>query len=118
MRNCLTDAMDEIDRSLIRNWHNHKARALKTTILRKAGRNDEALKLIEESLEIDRFNYGCLFEKYIITGDDDTLQLLKTMMRRCANNYDEVALDYCAAGCTCEALKLWSIAIEEGALTR
>lgn len=117
MRNCLTDAMDEIDRSLIRNWHNHKARALKTTILRKAGRNDEALKLIEESLEIDRFNYGCLFEKYIITGDDDTLQLLKTMMRRCANNYDEIALDYCAAGCTCEALKLWSIAIEEGALT-
>lgn len=117
MRNCQTDAMDEIDRSLIRNWHNHKARALKTTILRKAGRNDEALKLIEESLGIDRFNYGCLFEKYIITGDDDTLQLLKTMMRRCANNYDEIALDYCAAGCTCEALKLWSIAIEEGALT-
>lgn len=117
MRNCLTDAIDEIDRSLIRNWHNHKARALKATLLRKAGRNDEALKLIEESLGIDRFNYGCLFEKYIITGDDDTLQLLKTMMRRCANNYDEIALDYCAAGCTCEALKLWSIAIEEGALT-
>lgn len=117
MRNRLDDALDEIDRSLIRNWHNHKARALKTTILRKAGRNDEALKLIEESLGIDRFNYGCLFEKYLITGDDDTLQLLKTMMRRCANNYDEIALDYCAAGCTCEAMKLWNIAIEEGALT-
>ena len=117
MCNRLDDALDEIDRSLIRNWHNHKARALKTTILRKAGRNDEALKLIEESLGIDRFNYGCLFEKYLITGDDDTLQLLKTMMRRCANNYDEIALDYCAAGCTCEALKLWNIAIEEGALT-
>ncbi len=117
MCNRLDDALDEIDRSLIRNWHNHKARALKATILRKAGRNDEALKLIEESLGIDRFNYGCLFEKYLITGDDDTLQLLKTMMRRCANNYDEIALDYCAAGCTCEALKLWNIAIEEGALT-
>lgn len=117
MRNRLDDALDEIDRSLIRNWHNHKARALKATLLRKAGRNDEALKLIEESLGIDRFNYGCLFEKYLITGDDDTLQLLKTMMRRCANNYDEIALDYCAAGCTCEAMKLWNIAIEEGALT-
>lgn len=117
MRNRLDDALDEIDRSLIRNWHNHKARALKATLLRKAGRNDEALKLIEESLGIDRFNYGCLFEKYLITGDDDTLQLLKTMMRQCANNYDEIALDYCAAGCTCEALKLWNIAIEEGALT-
>lgn len=117
MCNRLDDALDEIDRSLIRNWHNHKARALKATLLRKAGRNDEALKLIEESLGIDRFNYGCLFEKYLITGDDDTLLLLKTMMRRCANNYDEIALDYCAAGCTCEALKLWNIAIEEGALT-
>ena len=117
MRNRLDDALDEIDRSLIRNWHNHKARALKATLLRKTGRNDEALKLIEESLGIDRFNYGCLFEKYLITGDDDTMQLLKTMMRRCANNYDEIALDYCAAGCTCEALKLWNIAIEEGALT-
>lgn len=117
MCNRLDDALDEIDRSLIRNWHNHKARALKATLLRKAGRNDEALKLIEESLGIDRFNYGCLFEKYLITGNDDTLQLLKTMMRRCANNYDEIALDYCAAGCTCEALKLWNIAIEEGALT-
>lgn len=117
MCNRLDDALDEIDRSLIRNWHNHKARALKATLLRKAGRNDEALKLIEESLGIDRFNYGCLFEKYLITGDDDTLQLLKTMMRRCANNYDEIALDYCAAGCTSEALKLWNIAIEEGALT-
>lgn len=117
MRNRLDDALDEIDRSLIRNWHNHKARALKATLLHKAGRNDEALKLIEESLGIDRFNYGCLFEKYLITGDDDTLQLLKTMMRRCANNYDEIALDYCAAGCTSEALKLWNIAIEEGALT-
>ena len=117
MYNRLDDALDEIDRSLIRNWHNHKARALKATLLRKEGRNDEALKLIEESLGIDRFNYGCLFEKYLITGDNDTLQLLKTMMRRCANNYDEIALDYCAAGCTCEALKLWNIAIEEGALT-
>lgn len=117
MCNRLDDALDEIDRSLIRNWHNHKARALKATLLRKAERNDEALKLIEESLGIDRFNYGCLFEKYLITGDDDTLQLLKTMMRRCANNYDEIALDYCAAGCTCEALNLWNIAIEEGALT-
>ena len=117
MCNRLDDALDEIDRSLIRNWHNHKARALKATLLRKAERNYEALKLIEESLGIDRFNYGCLFEKYLITGDDDTLQLLKTMMRRYANNYDEIALDYCAAGCTSEALKLWNIAIEEGALT-
>ena len=39
MQSRLEDALDEIDRSLIRNWHNHKARALKTAILRRMGRN-------------------------------------------------------------------------------
>ena len=51
-------ALDKIDRSLIRNWHNHKARQLKTSILRKLGRKEEALALVAESLQIDRFNMG------------------------------------------------------------
>ena len=39
-------ALDKIDRSLIRNWHNHKARQLKISILRKLGRKEEALALM------------------------------------------------------------------------
>mgnify|MGYP003271465258 CR=1 FL=1 len=117
MQERLEDALDEIDRSLIRNWHNHKARALKAAILRRMGKPEEALKLIEESLAIDKFNYGCRNEKYLITNTVEDLNILKEMMRGEAHNYDEIALDYCNAGCWAEAVALWNIAIAEEAIT-
>ena len=117
MQNRLADALDEINHSLIRNWHNHKARALKVAILRRMGQSEEALQLIEDSLAIDKFNFGCRYEKYLITNVSDELATLKEMMRGEPHNYDEIALDYCAAGCWQEAASLWNIAITEGAVT-
>ncbi len=117
MQGRLEDALDEVDRSLIRNWHNHKARALKTTILRQMGKAEEALQVIEDSLAIDKFNFGCRYEKYLITNATEDLLTLKTMMRGEAHNYDEIALDYCAAGCWTEAASLWNVAIAEGSVT-
>ena len=38
-------------------------------------------------------------------------------MRGEAHNYDEIALDYCAAGCWTEAASLWNVAIAEGSVT-
>ncbi|MBP5386769.1 MAG: tetratricopeptide repeat protein, partial [Prevotella sp.] len=109
------EALDEIDRCLNNNWHNHKARALKAAILRKLDDKDEALTLIEESLNFDLFNYGCRYEKYLLTHDKAVLDEMTTMLRRSAQNYDEVALDYCAAGLYDEARALWDIAVAEGA---
>ena len=117
LQNRLEDALDEIDRSLIRNWHNHKARALKTAILRRMDKTEEALQLIEDSLAIDKFNFGCRYEKYLITNVADELSVMKEMMRGEPHNYDEIALDYCAAGCWQEAASLWNIAIAEGIVT-
>ena len=107
------DALDEINRCLCNNWHNHKARALKAAILRKLGKTGEALSIIEESLECDLFNYGCRYEKYLLQKDETLLAEMKQMLRKSAQNYDEVALDYCAAGLTEEAKAIWQIAIEE-----
>jgi len=111
------DALDEINRCLNNNWHNHKARALKAAILRKLGETSDALALIDESLEYDLFNYGCRYEQYLIEQDEDALAEMKQMLRKSAQNYDEVALDYCAAGLYEEARSIWQIAIEEGAAT-
>jgi tetratricopeptide (TPR) repeat protein len=111
------DALDEINRCLNNNWHNHKARALKAAILRKLGEASDALALIDESLEYDLFNYGCRYEKYLLEQDEDVLTEMKQMLRKSAQNYDELALDYCAAGLTDEAKAIWQIAIEEGAVT-
>ena len=111
------DALDEINRCLNNNWHNHKARALKASILRKLEEASDALALINESLEYDLFNYGCRYEKYLLEQDEDVLTEMKQMLRKSAQNYDELALDYCAAGLTDEAKAIWQIAIEEGAVT-
>jgi len=99
-----------VDKSLIRNWHNHKARGLKTAILRKLGREQEALALIEDSLKIDLFNFGCRFEQYLILNSSTVLSEMHKLMHGEIHNYEVVALDYIAAGMYDEA----TILLEEG----
>ncbi|MGQ7944381.1 DUF5107 domain-containing protein [Flavobacterium sp. WC2509] len=106
----LDDALHEIDKSLVRNWHNHKARALKTAILRKSGKEKDALTLIEDSLKIDLFNFGCRFEHYLISNSTAVLEEMHRLMRGEIHNYEVVALDYIAVGMYDEAIQL----LEEG----
>ena len=87
----LDDALYECERSLRTGNHHHQARALKTALLRRLNRQDEAERCIEESLEIDPFNYGCLFE----SGHTDRL---RELMHGNPLNYHELALDYQQAG--------------------
>src|SRR5699024_5764808 len=59
-------ALELIDKSLIKNDNSPTARHLKTAIVRKLGRTADAYALIADSLTIDPFNFGCLFEKYLL----------------------------------------------------
>ena len=99
-------ALDLIDRSLVRNWHHHKARQLKASILRHLGRKEEALGLIAESLKTDRFNMGCRFEQYLLTDNDNVLKEMQRLMRGAAHVYIEYALDFAQAGLYDEAINL------------
>lgn len=110
----LEDSLDELDRSLISNWHNHKARALKATVLRLCGRTDEALQACNEALAIDLFNYGARYEKYLLTSNNEELVCMKQLIHGSINNYHELALDYAQAGCWHEAICVLDIAKEEG----
>ncbi len=111
------EALDEVERALISNARNHKARALKAIILRKMGRTDEALTWIRSSLAVDLFNYVCRYEQYLLTRDETLLAELKRLLRGSCHNYDEVALDYRQAGLTDEAQAIWRLAIEEQAVS-
>ena len=102
-------ALDEVNRCLIHNSHNHKARALKASILRKLGKTDEALAWIHESYTIDPFNYGCMFEEHLITGSNEPLQRLITLMHGEVCNYHELALDYAQARLFDEAVQVLTI---------
>ena len=116
MKNDFSDALYLIEKSIIRNYHSHSARHLKTAILRKLGEVDVEMNLINESLTIDRFNYGCLFEQYLLLeqtkGSKQANNLLNeftNLIRNSFNNYIEYALDYANAGMYEEAIKLLKI---------
>lgn len=56
-------ALEFVSKSLLQNWHNMKARALKAAVMRKLGR--DASGLLKESLEIDPLYMGCLYEQAV-----------------------------------------------------
>lgn len=99
-------ALQLVEKSLVRNWHNHKARALKAALMRKLGKTKKALKFCKKSLKIDKFNFGVLFEKYLITSDKVILNRYNELIRANIQNYIEYSLDYAGAGLFNEAIKL------------
>lgn len=106
-------ALALIETSLLRNWHNHKARQLKASLLRKLARGGDAAAWIDDSLAIDGFNIGCLFEKYLLTNNTDVLIRLKSIMRDSVHNYLEYSLDFAMSGLYEEASDLMNISLEE-----
>src|SRR5690606_11715088 len=73
---------------------------------RKMGAADQAMDWVDESLAIDRFNLGCLFEKHLLADDGATLDEMKSGFRRSAHDYLEYALDFVGAGLYAEAKQL------------
>ena len=115
LNNNWEDALEVVDRSLIRNWHNHKARQLKVSILRHSGRKKEALALIDESLQLDGFNFSLYFERYLLNEEEGSLVEMKKLIRGNIHNYIEFALDYAWAGLYSEAIQLLELGISDQA---
>ncbi len=66
-------ALELVEKSLVRNGHGHSARHLKVALLRKTGKTDEARHLIDDTLALDKFHFGCLFERVLIEEDGTSL---------------------------------------------
>jgi len=113
----LDDALDELNRSLILGAHNQKALALKTAVLRMMDRKNEAEDVIEATLSTDLFNYGCRYEQYLLTHDLAVLEELQQLLQGLSKNYEELALDYMAAGLMEDAKKVLQLAVEAGAVS-
>ncbi len=111
------DALYETERSLRRNLHNHKARTLRAALLSITGNGEEAVALCDESLAIDRFNFGSLLVKYAITRDEQVKTLLVELMHGSSHNYDEVGIEFCDSGLYDLALLTWDIAHEAGSMS-
>ncbi len=96
------EALELVDRSLMRNDRHHKARHLKIALLRRLGRTGAALAEADASLALDRMEYGALRERHLLAGDPD----FERLVRPDAGTYVELALDYAHAGLFDDALAL------------
>ncbi|MBQ4178006.1 MAG: DUF5107 domain-containing protein, partial [Lachnospiraceae bacterium] len=96
-------ALDFIDRSLVKNAHNIKARGLKASALRKLGRQECALEQVKANLEVDPFDYVSHYVRYEITQDPADLERMQSLMRGFSGNYLAAARDFLEAGLCKEA---------------
>jgi len=98
----LEEALELAARSLYRNWLHHQARHLKIALLRRLGRTAEAVQECELSLELDRMEFGAMWEGHLLNGDISFAHFARDN----ANTYIEISLDYAHAGLFDEAIQL------------
>ncbi len=84
-------ALEHIERSLVKNGHNLKARALRGMILDELGRSAEAADWYAQNLKLDAFDYVSRVE----SGD---VQGAFSLMGGRASSFIECAIDYAEAG--------------------
>lgn len=100
-------ALEHIEKSLVKNAHNIKARGLKAWLFRKLGKTEKAEAWISENLELDPFDFVSGNEKVILSGQDLELRAgLNRKMRNFPENYLMTARDYAEMGAYEEALDL------------
>ncbi|WMJ89737.1 DUF5107 domain-containing protein [Anaerocolumna sp. MB42-C2] len=137
------EALEFIEKALIKNSHNIKARGLKAVILRKLG-HKEVNDFIEESLKIDGFDYVSAYEKilnqkavnvisetennqqgtksekplaYNESGEELTENLV-SLMRNFSENFIQTARDYAEFGLYQEAIDVLKLCSEENPMLK
>ncbi len=108
-----SESLELVQKSLVRNWHNHKARHLKTTLLRHLKRESEAIAEAQLTLLIDPTDYAAYYELYLLTKEENYLTSLTKIMRNSVSNYIELALDYAAGGFLKESAELMTKILNE-----
>ena len=98
----LDEALELAGRSLEHNWRHHQARHLSAALLRRLGRTEEALRVTEGALGLDRMEYGALWERYLLGGDEAFFAVARAV----PHTVVALALDYAHAGLFAEALDL------------
>nr|WP_312883494.1 DUF5107 domain-containing protein [Paenibacillus germinis] len=113
------EALELVERSLVRNSRNYKARHLKAALLRKLGQLQEALVYSQETLLLDIADFGSANERFLtlaaqgdqVTASEAKAELVR-LMRGDAHNYLNLASDYANCGLVEEAIELLSRIVE------
>lgn len=114
------EALDLVERSLIRNSRNYKARNLKAAMLRKLGLYDQAQAFALETTRLDIADFGAYNEQALAldaledSAAREVLADLYLLMRDDAHNYLNLISDYMNSGLLEEAIVVGERAIQGG----
>jgi len=104
------EALELVERSLIRNARNYRARNLKAAALRKLGRLEKAKAVAEETLRLDFADFGARNELALVLAAQghagraaEVLDELRDLMRGETHNVLSLAADYAFMGMHDEA---------------
>ncbi len=104
-KNKYAEALGLVERSLLRNTHNYKARHLKVALLRKLGRVEEAMQVAVETIQLDIADFGAYNEQYLLhlaRGEEHQADMarkeLSRLMRNNVHNFIALATDYSHCG--------------------
>lgn len=101
-----TKALDLVEKALVKNAHNIKARGLKAMLLRLLDRTEEAEVWTRENLALDPFDYMSRYERFLLSGKQEELEDMEHLMRGFAEHYLETARAYLEMGRNEEAAAL------------
>jgi len=108
-------ALDHLDRSISTNTNSAKAFNLKSAVLRKTGRPEQALEISSKMMDYDLLDIWAMHENHLAYKELDkvneaknTLSVLKSRMRDYIQTYLELSLDYANAGLWDEAIDVLS----------
>ncbi len=105
-RGDILSAREYCEQSLDRNRKNIRALTLMAHIEGLLGNTQEALALIEACNKINPLDIGCLFEKYCITNDEDTLEEIRMNSLDDPHYFIDASLIYIQSGDYEKAIKI------------
>lgn len=107
-----SQALEFVEQSLIRNTHNMKARTLKSALMRRDGRIEEAVSFNKHSLSIDALDFGSRYELFLLTQEFEYLNELTTLMHGEEHNYIELSIIYAEANLYTDAANILALVAE------
>ncbi len=99
-------AYAHVEKALVKNAHNIKARGLKAYLLRRLGKSCEAESQIAENLRLDPFDFVSCNEQALLHDNESALRAALNAKLRFRENYLMAARDYAEFGAYAEACAL------------
>jgi tetratricopeptide (TPR) repeat protein len=99
-------ALEQIEKSLLTNTDNLKARALKASLLRRMGRTAGAQAVIQDSLALDPLDFRMMAERFLVSGSSEELALYLDVLDGDAQTLLDVVFDLAWSGLREDALLL------------